>query len=828
MSQPRPQGHSRRLPGAWNDARYGLRLLARQPGFTAIAVLTTALGVGATTTLASVAYGVAARPLPYAHADRLVRVIESRPDSTRLLPAIMSNGPFHMWREGGGTIDGIAAFRAQAVMLDADGVETSRVRGLAATASLFPVLASSPLHGTYFTPAHEVEGSRNVVVLSYGLWMERFGGKPDAVGRTVKLDGIAHTIIGVAPREFAFPDGDHRYWVPFGVEPPSANRVSLFGAIARLKPGVTAEQAAAEATSRAQAGPELGMVGMAVFGSKAPPVVDAVPLVDFLAGEVRPALVLLLVAVALLFLTAVANVSSLQLARATARRRELAIRAAIGAGSGRLSRQLVIEGSILGLAGGLVGLALAVALHAVLPSILPASFPRIADIRLDAAIVAGAMVIALLAGVAFGVLPALQARRLDLLRALTEDGQAPVGVRLRSSTGFARSAIMASQVAAATLLLVCAVLLSRSFAARWAIDRGYDPTSVLTAEVAMPAYAFSPPERARVIGAILGRIAAGPDVTAAAFTSILPLSRFESLAAFKLPSTDGVSPPIEAQAAVRTVSADYQRAMGIRLAQGRWLRADDTTSSPPVVVVNRAFERAYLGEAALGARLPIGLAEDVDAWEVVGIIEDVQPKVGGEPPRPEVFVSYAQRRQGLDFDVPTLVVRSSGDPAALVPMLREVLKDAHPSIAIESVMTMEARLGEGLGEPRLYSLLVGSFAALALVIASAGLFGTLSYSVARRTRELGIRGALGATPARLLTLVLRQGLGVAVVGVAVGLSAAALGGSLLSGLVYGVSTRDPLTFSLVPLGLIVIAAVACLAPALRAARTDPLRALKQG
>lgn len=822
-----PQSPAGTFAGLMQDVRYAMRLLRRQPGFTALAIVTTALGVGATTTLGSVAYGVLARPFPYPDADRIVRVVETRADTTRLLPPIMTNAPYHAWREGGQSIEGIAAFSARALTFEQEGGTPSRVRGMAATASLFAVLESSPLYGTYFTEANELEGNRNVIVLSHGLWMERFGGRPEVVGETVRLDGDPYTIIGVAPSDFTFPDRNHRFWVPYFVPPPDPNSVALFAAIARMKPDVTVEQAAAEATSLAQSGTQLGLVGTAVFGTQSPPVIETTALIDFLAGEVRPALFLLLGAVVLLFLTAVANVASMQLARAAARRRELAIRGALGAGSSRLTRQLLVEGTLLGLAGGLAGVGVAILLHAALPVLLPAGFPRAAEIRLDWMVVIGAMVIAGAAGIVFGLFPAVQARRVDLLAVLTEDGQAPVGIGTRSTTGLVRGAIMVSQIAAATLLLVGAVLLARSFAERWNLDRGYEPANMLTAELAMPAYAFDGESRARVMDAILDRIGTQPGVGAVGFTTILPMASFEALVAFQLPAEASGAAPREAQAAVRTVSPGYQQAMGIRVIDGRWLQEDDTRSSPPVVVVNKAFVQAYLPGDGLGVRLPIGLSEGADDWEVVGVVGDIHPRVGGEPPRPEVFVSMAQRSGGLEFASPSLVIRTAGDPAALAPMVRQVAADAHPAIVVEALMSMEDRLRVGLAEPRLYSVLVGGFALLALVIASTGLFGVVSYTVTRRTRELGIRAALGATPGGLLRLVLWQGLAVTAIGAAIGLALAAAGGSLIAGLVFAVSTRDPLTFVLVPLVLVVITTVACLVPARRASKTDPLTALKQ-
>jgi predicted permease len=821
-----PASRSRGLAGVGQDLRYGLRLLAAHPGYTALAILTTALGVGATTTLGSIVYGVLLRPLAYPSAERLVRVVETRADTTRLLPPIMSNGPYHAWRAESSTIDGLAAFSSRVMTLTIDGHDPVRVPGTAVTASLFPLLASPPLHGTYFTEAHEADGNRSVIVLSYGLWMEQFGGRPDAIGATVTLDGQPHRVLGVAPSDFAFPDAGRRYWVPFFVPPGAENRITMFGAIARLKPGVTADQAAAEATGRALHAPALGMVGVAVFGTQSAPVIEVVPLVEFMTGDVRDAIVLLLSAVVLLFLTAVANVSSMQLAQAAGRRRELAVRAALGAGGGRLSRQPVIEGTLLGLAGGLAGVALALLLHAALPSLLPAGFPRLADIRVDAGLVAGAMAIAVAAGVAFGLLPAAQVWRLDLSRVLNDNGQAPVGVGWRSATGFMRAAIMASQIAAATVLLVGAVLLARSFAARWAIDRGYEPAHVLTAQVVMPEHAFTPVERARAVNQIIARMTGQPGVLSAGLTTVMPLVAFESLMGFEMPSRDGGA-PVRAQANVRTVSPAYFQAIGARLTAGRWLRDDDGPGSRYAVLVNRSFVRAYLSGTGVGAMLPLGMGEGAEESEIVGVLEDIQPRVAGEPPRPEIFVSIAQLREGLLFESPSLVVRTSGDPAALAPALREIVRAVHPSIALESLMTMEDRLRAELAQPRLYSVLVGAFAVLALVIASAGLFGAVSYSVSRRTRELGVRAALGATPADLVRLVLRQGLAIAAAGVAIGLASAASAASLVSSLVYGVDPRDPWTFAVVPIVLVALAMLACLVPALRASRVDPLEALRR-
>ncbi len=822
-----PEAGTSRVSGVWQDVKYAARLLRAERGSTALAVIITALGVGATTTLASIAYGVLARPLPYPDADRLVRVVETRADTTRLLMPILSNGPYQAWVGGerSATIDGLAAFSARTMTFESNPGESGRVLGLASTASLFRVLGSSPFLGNYFVDEHEADGSRDVIVLSHGLWMDRFGGDPAAVGRTVRLDGRPHLVIGVTPPAFVFPDREHRFWIPYSVPPASASSVSMFGSIARLKPGVTAVQASAEATARARTGPQLEMVGIAVFGTNSPPVVNAVPIVEFLAGEVRPALLLLVGAAVLLFLTAVANVSSLQLARSTARRRELATRAALGAGGARLARQMVIEGGLLGLVGGLAGVGLALVLHRVLPSLMPAGFPRLTDIQLDAALVAGALLVSLAAGMAFSLLPALQARRLDLVRALADGGQAPVGGNRRSAVGFMRSAVVVSQVVATTVLLVGAVLFARSFTARWAIDRGYDPAHVLTARLVMPDHAFTPETRADASRMVLARLSLLDGVTSAGLATILPLSNHEALRGFELPPQDGIGQPVQAQAAVRIVTPGFFPAIGARLVAGRFLQEADTHGAPPALVVNEAFVRAYLPNGAAGAKIPTG---DGDAQqEIVGVIADMHPRVAGEPPRPEMFQPLSQTVAGLGFQEPSVVLRATGDPNRLAPALGAIVDDIHAAISIESVMSMEARLRAGLGEPRLYSLLVGSFAVLALAIAGAGLFGVVSYSVAARTRELGVRAALGATPGGLVRLVLRQGLGLTVVGVLVGLAIAAAGASFVSGLIYGVGARDPVNFIGVAAALFVLAVVACVVPARRASRVDPLRALRQ-
>jgi putative ABC transport system permease protein len=603
--------------------------------------------------------------------------------------------------------------------------------------------------------------------------------------------------------------------------------ISLFSAMARLKPGVTPAQAAAEATSRGRSGPDPGLTAVAVFGSRGPIDVAAVPVLEAMTADVRQPLVLFLIAVGLLLATATANVASVQLARSTTRRREIAIRAALGAGAGRLARQLLIENVLIGLVGGFVGLMAAVLLHRALPALLPADFPRSADVTLDARVVVFSLLVSLVSAVVFGLVPALQARRVDLVPSLADDGLAPAGGSMRTATARLRALIMAGQVAVASVLLIGASLLVRSFVAMLTADRGYDITNILTARIPMPDASFTPARRTQVLDAILERVRATEGVTAAAFTTVLPLGTLDQLLAFTMPPSGTATDPIQVQAAMRIVSPSYVGAIGMRLAEGRGLADSDTGTSLPVVLVNRAFARRYFDNQALGRSLPAGLdhARGNQRWEVVGVLEDVRMKSVTDPPQPEIFVSNAQVTAGLSSD-PSLVVRTTGDVEAFVPRLRELVRQQDGSLALDAVVTMEQRLAGNLARPRLYAVLLGAFAVCAVTIAAVGLFGVLSYSVSQRSREIAVRSALGARPSRIIRLVVTQGLLVTCPGLAAGLVTSFLLGRSISTFLYGVSPHDPLTFAAVPIVLGLIAALACFVPARRAARVDPVTVLR--
>jgi putative ABC transport system permease protein len=814
------------LVGFAHDVRYALRLLRRRPGASIVSLLTMALGIGATTVLFSVAWGVLYRPLPWPDADRLVRLSETRQGSTRRLPSIVTNGTYLAWRDSPSTVEAIGGWTPSTVTVTATG-DPQRMKIAAVTPTVFSLVRARPAIGTVFTS----ETADSVVVLSYGLWQQFFGGSPGAIGATIKIDGETKTIVAVMPKEFSFPDRDVRAWVPLRVRPVigehNSRYISLFSVMARLKPGVTPEQAAAEATSRGRAAPDPGLTAIAVFGSRGPVEVTALPILDSMTREVRDALVVFLVAVALLLATATANVASVQLARSTTRRREMAIRSALGAVGGRLARQLLVESVLLGLLAGFVGLLGAVWLHRMLPTLLPADFPRAADVTLDLRVAAFAVTLSIVSSIGFGLLPAMQARRANLVGALSEDSLAPAGGSMRTKTARLRALIMAGQVAVASVLLIGASLLMRSFVAMLNVDRGYDVTNVLTARIPLPKASFTPARRSELLANVLDRLQATPGVTRAAFTSVLPLTSIDQLLAFNMPPR-GSQGPVQVQSGLRIVSPSYFDALGMHIAEGRPLAATDTRTSLPVVVVNRAFARRYLENVALGRQLAAGLddARNEQRWEVVGVLDDVRMRAVADLPQPEIFVSFTQLTSGVSSTDPTIVVRTTGEASAFVPQLRDIVREQDASLALDSVVTMEQRLLGTLARPRLYAILLGGFAICALTIAAVGLFGVLSYVVAQRSREMAIRSALGASPWSIVRLVVGQGLAVTLAGLVVGIATSLAAVRSISTLLYGVSAHDPSTFIAVPVVLLAVAALACFVPARRAANVDPLRALK--
>ncbi len=805
-----------------HDLRYAARLLTRQPRFTLLAILTMALGIGATTILFSVTYGVLVKPLPWPGGDRIVLLKETRGGNPPRFGSF-TNTAYLAWQDRASTIDDLAAWSQATVTLSGAG-EPDRIRIAQNTASLFRALGIRPIVGSLFDTKDETDRS-SVVILSERLWRQRFAGDTHAIGRIVRLDGAPHTIVGVLPDAVAFPDRRTRAWVPFRVHPGEGNYLSLFSALARLRSGATAVQAATEGTARGAFVADTGMTTTAIFGSNGPVSISAVPLKDAMIADVRQPLTVLLAAVMLLLVTAAANVAGLQLARATARRRELAIRAALGAAHARVVRQIVAESLLLGLFGGAAGLLVAWVVHQLLPFVLPTDFPRVDDVALDATVIVAAMLVSIGSGVVFSLLPVIHLRRLELATSLSEDGSAPVGVGSATRVGRTRMVMMAGQVAIACVLLVGALLLGRSFLSLLHADRGYDPSGVLTARVSLPGAVYPPERRYQMVRGIVDRATLTSHATSVAFTSELPVTAGGSTAAFNVKNATGM---ITAQASPRVVSAGAFAALGMRIVEGRGFTEMDIETAPAVAVVNRAFARRYLENAAIGATLPMGVGYQDPTVQatIVGVVDDVRYVTSTTASMPELYYSYRQFNRRLPVPSVTFLVRTSGDPRALTSDLRAAIREADEALVPDAIATMADRILIGLARPRLYLILFGGFAVVALIVVCVGLFAVLSQTVAQRSREIAVRAALGARPSDILGLVARQALAITTVGLIVGIAAAAVLAQSMASFLYGVTPHDRLTYVLMPVLLLAVATIACLGPAVRAIRVDPARVLR--
>ncbi len=822
--------------GSLADATYAWRLLRSRPGHGVVTILTIALGVGAVTTLFSVANGVLLRPLPWASGDGLVQIVESRGGREGRVPGTVMNGTFLAWSESPQTIEGLAAWRAGTVTLTGAG-DATRVPVTSVTPAMFDLLRAQPIRGRTFAAGEGRQGQPGVAILSHGMWQRQFGSREDIVGQSIALDGASYTVVGIMPAGFVFPTGETQLWLPTELPPVDGpggvKRGTIIRAIARLKPGVTTAQAAAEGTARATTAPDAGPVGMALFGAASPIQIAVTDVNEAATAEVRPAIIILLIASVLLFASAIGNVANMQVARATVRQRELTIRAALGAGIGRLSRQLLIENTLIGVSGAVLGLGLTIALHRVLPSILPAGFPRADAIAIDGRVLIVAVVLSVIASLAAGVLPMLFARRLDLARAMSEGSLGSAGAG-RGRLATARLLIAGSQVAVTSVLIIGGMLLTRSFMATMTADRGYDPTNVLTATVPFPGgYSFERRQQARA--RIVARLKSRPGITHAAFSTGVPLMSAGGYTSFTLRSPFG-SGEVQAESIRRLVTPDYFGALGVRIRAGRPIAGTDVAGSPTAVVVNRSFVRKYLDDvpieraigASLGSHAVSGTAYSGDAT-VVGVTDDLRQDAIDAPDQPEMFVALAQMTEASQQGASSIVVvRTAGDPAAYVETLRTVMREEDPGIALDAVMSMDQRVGQSVSRPKVYAVLLAGFALAALLIAGAGLYGVLSHGVAQRSRELAVRSALGASRPAVVAVALKQVSIAMILGVATGIALSMALASNLAPFLYGVPAGDWISFAAGPAFLLAAGVLACAAPARRVAQTDPIQVLREG
>ncbi len=824
------------MPPIVQDLRHAFRILNRERGYAAVAILAIALGISATTTLFSVTYGVLLKPLPWPQPDRLVRLEERRGGRTGRVPWTITNGTYLAWRDSSATVEAIGGWTSQSSTFS-DGGEPERIRTSRLTPSVFGVLDARALTGRVFEPQDAATREVDTVILSYGFWQRRFGGAADIVGRSVRIDQQAYTVVGVMPASFVFPDRETQLWMPSYIaqvhsEDGKSISLQIFGAIARMKPGVTPAQVSAEGTARARAARDPGTTALALFGSADPPTIGATPALDVVVAEVRPALRILLAAVLLLFVTAVASVATVQLARVARRKREMTVRAALGASAVRLARQWLTESVVIGVAGGALGIAAA---RLIIGSAARDPARRLSAVeRYHARLACRIRILrrrrSQRSSSAASCLLFRRAASISCSRSLMTTGH-PSAVVMRTPVARLRAIIMAGQIAVACILLVGAGLLGRSVQSLINIDRGYQPGNLLTARLPLPS-GSTYEKTGAMLRAIDDRLQALPGVTHASFGNALPLVSAGSLTGLNVRLPRDPSTLAKVQSLHRTIDPAYFATMGLRLRAGRFLTDSDSETSQPVLVVNKSFADQYLGDNPVGRRLPLSLYRQAE-WEIVGVVDDM--KQGGlqnagfvstaDTAQPEMFSSYRQfgamRPDSIFF-----VARTAGDPSALAPALRAIVKEQAPDLVLDSVMSMDDRLMSSLSRPRAYALVLAAFAAFALAIAAVGLFGVLSYSVAQRSREIGVRTALGAQTLDVVALVLRSGMAITGAGLAAGLAVASLLVTALSKILYGVSPYDPLTFVAVPVVLASAAALACIAPARRAARIDPIRALR--
>ena len=817
------------------DLRHAVRGLRRSVGFAATVTLVLALGIGANTAMFSIVYGVLLRPLPYPDADAIVRIGEPRAPTGA--SDLLSNRFVALLQENAESFEQVAAHQGTSV--DWDGV---RLSGSLVSPSLFPMLRTSPRLGRLFLDEEARLGAARVVLLSHGTWTNRFGADPSVVGTMMDLDGEPHLVVGVLAEGFDFPSPSTEFWLPYVLRPPGDQRPQIASrALGRLRPGVSAEQAAAEADSILQGNSNP------LQASTAPDVqsgVRVVPLLEVMVGEYRPALAILTAVAVLVLLIACLNAAGLLLARGVARQRLLAISAALGASRGRLVRQLLTESTVLALAGGAAGLAVAALILRTVPILAPVDAARLDEVTIDGAVFAFTAGLSLVVGLLCGAGPALQRSQVHLVRVLNEGSAQSASGSGLLRTHRARTAMSAMQIAVAVMLLIGAGLFLRSFVQLLTFDRGFDPANVITAEVTNP-MGVAPHEMAvrmpeivashqqlqeRLFDQLLARLQPLAGVEAVGLSRHVPFGRnVPSFGLLRPAGTPIASDPSEMpRAALQVASPGFLGTLGFRLLAGRTLMPQDGRNSPRVLVANETLARELFGNRpAVGQRVIVGFGEP---WEIVGVVGDIVYgglDLTGET-QAEAYFPVAQATEmffGFSSGV-RVSVRTTTDSLAVVPFLREAIIAANPQASIREVATMEARLLNAVAWPRLYAFFVGSLAGLALILAAVGVYGLLSYTVAQREREIGIRMALGARSSQILALVVGQGVALVVGGALVGVGAAAMSRSLLESFLYGIAASDLLSFLLAPLVLTAAALVACWFPARRAARTDPVRMLR--
>ena len=801
------------------DVRYALRMLWKQPGFTAVALLAIALGVGANTTMFSTVDVLLLRPFSFHEPERVFLVWE-RNEQSGFNRGSVAPANFYDLRAQTTTLADLSAYRDAAFNMS-EGERPERVEGSAVTASLFRAVGGSAAVGRLFTEEEEQWGRDRVVVISHGLWQRRFGGDPKIIDRQITLDGQSHTVVGVMRPKFNFPPNSGDIWKPlsFDAEQQRDRGSHFLRVLGRLKEGVTPERAEAELQT---IGRQLEQQYPATNAGR-----DFRPesiITNYTRGP-RPFLLVLLGAVGFVLLLACANVANLLLVRGAARQKEIAIRMAMGAGRFRLVRQLLTESVVLAVVGGALGVVFAVWGVALCAQAMPQSFARFIpgweNMGVNPRALLFTLGVSVATGLVFGLAPALQATRLNFNESLKEGGRTS-GAHARNRL---RSLLVVAEITLSLVLLVGAGLMIRSFVELARVEPGFDPTNVVVMDLALAGDKYKePPTRVEFYRQLVGRLAALPGVRKVGAASLIPLTRYNNSSAFTVEGRPPLPAGQETHAQWRSTSPSYLEAMNIPLRRGRYLtERDNREDAPRAVVVNEAMARKFFaGEEPLGRRLDFGDGAKEGLWEIVGVVGDVRHEGLDEVPEPEVYVAHAKSPARSM----TVVLRSGNDPTQFVAAAQTELRALDAEQPLFNVRTMDRAVREDIAPQKLATWMMGVFAVIALALAAIGLYAVMSYSVTQRTREIGIRMALGAQRSDVLRLVVGQGMILTFVGLAIGLGASLLLTRGMSKVLYGVSATDPLTFAGISLLLAVIALAANYFPARRATKVDPMDALR--
>jgi putative ABC transport system permease protein len=799
------------------DVRYAIRRLVKSPGFSIVAVLTLALGIGANSAIFSVVNGVLLKPLPYAEPDRLVGLYHLF-DGHR---ATMSGPNFTDVRKLSKTLSDAAAIARSRVILTGQG-EPVRLDGAEVSASLFNLLGVRPILGRTFNDDENQPGHNKVAVLSYGLWQQRFGGDRRVLGRRITLDGMPIEVVGIMPKDFAYPAG-RVIWTPleYTEQFTTSQRGAWYlSAVGRVKTGIPIEQATAEIQTigkqLAKQYPDMNE-GLGF---------TAISLHEAMVGDIRQAVFVLLGAVGFVLLIACTNVANLLLARAATRETEMAVRSALGAGRGRLVRQLLTESAILGAAGGALGLLLAIWGVDALISLEPQGIPRLSEIRIDTTVASFTLALSIATGLLFGLVPAFHSTSASLSGSLKEAGRGALTTRGGARM---RGALVIAEMALAVMLLAGAGLLIRSFTKLASVDPGFHATQALTFELSLPDSRYEKePQQVGFFDQLLPRLRAIPGVQSAAAAMSLPLSGSNFVLTFEVAGRPPVPPSQQPAMQIRVATPEYFQTIGIPLKRGRSFTEDDRLGSPPVVLITESAARQYFpNEDPIGKKITLGWGRGKGTpragGEVVGIVGDVKEAGLDEAEPPQLYMPYRQ----WPVQSMSIVLKTAVPPATVTDAARRAVYATDPNMPAANVRTLEQIVARSISQPRFYTTLLAIFAGLALVLAAIGIFGVLSYAVAQRTREIGIRMALGAQGRTVLGLVVRQALLLAAAGVGIGvILALGLSRSLVSKMLFSTSPHDAATFVSVAALLGAVALVASYIPARRATRVDPIVALR--